>query len=431
MRQLSVLLIAGALVWAYLKYFPANEPQAVEPTNGAAGGGVTQTADLPAPEITDPEPAEENRRPLPQTSNNRFAPASAASRNARAAVNELARALAHDDDGAFAGVLAEATRGIGENRARALDLFRIAVSGDVAGARAQADAGLLDELPARERALLEAALGAGQEPSVLLEPEGPLDRAMIMRLHAALAEFDALAGDSGAAARRFGRVLELEFDAPWAIDPVAAERWSEALRDVERRHRWDPRGDWPAIELVAEPGEGWIDLRKRAIAERPDLSISAGLIARANGASFEKSVRRGQKVRVPTDPVSVRIDVSSRWLLYMIGDEVVDSYEVGVGRPGEETLTGEFIAGTKQTEPVYWGISPPAPFGDPENPLGTRWIGWRIPGESSDTSYGLHGTWEPESIGHAASEGCVRMHNDEVEVLYDIIPSGAPIFVRD
>jgi lipoprotein-anchoring transpeptidase ErfK/SrfK len=36
--------------------------------------------------------------------------------------------------------------------------------------------------------------------------------------------------------------------------------------------------------------------------------------------------------------------------------------------------------------------------------------------------FGIHGTWDPDSIGTAASLGCVRMRNEEVEELYDFIP---------
>ena len=68
------------------------------------------------------------------------------------------------------------------------------------------------------------------------------------------------------------------------------------------------------------------------------------------------------------------------------------------------------------------------PFGDPRNPLGTRWIGWFEDGLR--TSYGFHGTQEPESVGNASSDGCVRFHNADVEVLFEILPEGASVVVR-
>jgi lipoprotein-anchoring transpeptidase ErfK/SrfK len=53
------------------------------------------------------------------------------------------------------------------------------------------------------------------------------------------------------------------------------------------------------------------------------------------------------------------------------------------------------------------------PGSTPENPLGTRWIGFWTDGENS---IGFHGTPNPESVGKAVSHGCVRMYN-EAEVV--------------
>ena len=45
-------------------------------------------------------------------------------------------------------------------------------------------------------------------------------------------------------------------------------------------------------------------------------------------------------------------------------------------------------------------------------------------------SYGIHGTWEPEGVGERVSQGCVRMRNEDVEVLYDLLPKGARVTVQ-
>jgi len=66
----------------------------------------------------------------------------------------------------------------------------------------------------------------------------------------------------------------------------------------------------------------------------------------------------------------------------------------------------------------------PVPFGDPENPLGTRWIAW-----DGSNSLGYHGTSEEDRIGEAASDGCIRLRNQDVEVLFEILPKGSPISV--
>ena len=71
----------------------------------------------------------------------------------------------------------------------------------------------------------------------------------------------------------------------------------------------------------------------------------------------------------------------------------------------------------------------PVPFGDPQNPLGTRWIAWFSP-DGKKTSLGFHGTNEPESMGKMVSEGCVRMRNNDVEVLFEVVPRDSTVIVR-
>jgi len=46
-------------------------------------------------------------------------------------------------------------------------------------------------------------------------------------------------------------------------------------------------------------------------------------------------------------------------------------------------------------------------------------------------AYGIHGTIEPKSIGTQASEGCIRMLNEEVEELYSIVPVGTKVIIED
>ena len=74
-------------------------------------------------------------------------------------------------------------------------------------------------------------------------------------------------------------------------------------------------------------------------------------------------------------------------------------------------------------------------FKEIENILGTHWLALTPVGDTDPATigYGIHGTWDDDSIGTAASSGCIRMHNDEVNELYDAIPnpggSCPPVFV--
>ena len=43
--------------------------------------------------------------------------------------------------------------------------------------------------------------------------------------------------------------------------------------------------------------------------------------------------------------------------------------------------------------------------------------------------YGIHGTNAPESIGRSVSHGCVRLKNEDIEKLYDMVPVGTPVYI--
>ena len=92
---------------------------------------------------------------------------------------------------------------------------------------------------------------------------------------------------------------------------------------------------------------------------------------------------------------------------------------------GEQT--GELIVEVKQENPDWYSQGRRVPFGDPENVLGTRWMGFEdSPGAMG---YGIHGTDAPESIGKDESMGCVRMRNHEVEELFEVVPRGTVVSI--
>lgn len=104
----------------------------------------------------------------------------------------------------------------------------------------------------------------------------------------------------------------------------------------------------------------------------------------------------------------------------------IKSYPIGVGHIVSPTNLGRTTIVNKVAHPTYYppnwytqGLQPIPP--GPENPVGTRWLGLGWPG------YGIHGTNAPHSIGTAASSGCIRMHNHDVEELAEIVSVGTPV----
>ena len=56
-----------------------------------------------------------------------------------------------------------------------------------------------------------------------------------------------------------------------------------------------------------------------------------------------------------------------------------------------------------------------------------RWLGLNV----RWGSYGIHGTTNQNSIGRAASHGCIRMYNKDIRELYDIVSLGTPVIIRN
>ena len=135
---------------------------------------------------------------------------------------------------------------------------------------------------------------------------------------------------------------------------------------------------------------------------------------------------------------SIVVDTSDRFLYYVEGDGWATRYGVGVGEQGL-TLKGRASIGRKAEWPSwmptaammkrkprlsqYAGGVP----GGPDNPLGARAL--YLYRDGRDTMFRLHGTNEPWTIGHAVSNGCIRMVNDDVIDLYDRTPLETSVLI--
>ncbi|MDI4643945.1 L,D-transpeptidase [Cohnella hashimotonis] len=104
------------------------------------------------------------------------------------------------------------------------------------------------------------------------------------------------------------------------------------------------------------------------------------------------------------------VDLSDRMLYLLQEDTVVNGYPVGIGRMVTQTPTGEYRIVNKQAQPG--------------GPFGAFWMGLSKP------HYGIHGTNDPASIGHYVSHGCIRMYNEDVLALSQIVPIGTRVTIR-
>jgi hypothetical protein len=250
---------------------------------------------------------------------------------------------------------------------------------------------------------------------------------MGLSLSAHRAESAARAGRYREAAELWSDVLLAGTEMPWTTERPVITAWVGALTETQAHHRLDPRGTWPSLEVTVEPGDNLTFIRKRLVAEHPELLICTGQMERIN--RLGRYIQPGEVLRVPTDRARVIVDLGERVLLYLLGDEVAAAWAVGIGQDGEGTPVGVFEVGEKERNPSWFPKGEAmVPFGHQDNPLGTRWIAWYSGGRK--TGYGIHGTNDPEGVGGRVSRGCVRMHDGEVELLFDLLPLGAEITVR-
>lgn len=167
------------------------------------------------------------------------------------------------------------------------------------------------------------------------------------------------------------------------------------------------------VEYVVQPGDTLAALAKR-------YGTTVELIRKGNNLSGSV-IRVGDRLRILTGAFSIEVSKSGNDLALFLNDRFFKRYRVGTGAYGK-TPVGDFKITDKIPQPTWWRPDGrEIPYGDPENLLGTHWLALDVRG------YGIHGTWEPETIGHAASAGCVRMLNDEVEELFTLVPVGTPV----
>jgi len=99
---------------------------------------------------------------------------------------------------------------------------------------------------------------------------------------------------------------------------------------------------------------------------------------------------------------------------------LVKIYPIAVGKHTTPSPNGSFHIASRVVRPTWYQPGKVVPAG-PANPLGTRWMGLGYKG------YGIHGTNRPKSIGKAASHGCIRMRNQDVEDLFERVEVGDPV----
>jgi lipoprotein-anchoring transpeptidase ErfK/SrfK len=159
----------------------------------------------------------------------------------------------------------------------------------------------------------------------------------------------------------------------------------------------------PLVLQVVEDRGGWLAVRAPT---RPNGFVGW---VRADGMSFT------------TSDVRILVDVGDRTVSVFRGEELLGTFPGAVGRPATPTPLGTFyvaeVHDLRGQHAVY----------------GTFALGLSAFSETLSTFNGgdaqtaIHGTWADDSVGRVVSNGCVRLHNADVEWLASVAPVGTPV----
>lgn len=152
-----------------------------------------------------------------------------------------------------------------------------------------------------------------------------------------------------------------------------------------------------------------------------EFHTTVELVKASNGLTSDW-IRPDQRLKVVKANFSVVVDKSQNSLTLKNGEEVLKVYRCSTG-VGGITPVGSFRVVNRIIDPPWFTPQGVLPSGDPRNVLGSRWLGFDIPG------YGIHGTTDPESIGKPVTQGCVRLANSDVEELFTLLPEGTPVTI--
>ena len=168
------------------------------------------------------------------------------------------------------------------------------------------------------------------------------------------------------------------------------------------------------------------------IAGRRELATHWKLIARVNKISDPSKIRLGQSLKLVRGPFHAIVDKSDHRIDIFHGSPAdpsswlyIRSFDVGLGE-SDGTPVGEFVVSANKLENPGW-VNPRDAReryepNDPKNPIGEFWIGLTGQGEASAyTSYGIHGTIDPDSIGGDESMGCVRLANGDIDIVFELL----------
>lgn len=161
----------------------------------------------------------------------------------------------------------------------------------------------------------------------------------------------------------------------------------------------------------------------------------------ANPSVNSKPLVAGQVLTLPTkhlppsgQNLGITINLGDLRLYFRDDKNQITSWPIGIGRRGKDTPIGSFVVSEKRKKPSWRPTAehrlenpklPEVVAPGPSNPLGQYAI--RI----GSTTFGIHGTNNPTSVGRYVSRGCIRLYDPHIEELFHLVTVGTPIQIVD
>lgn len=195
-----------------------------------------------------------------------------------------------------------------------------------------------------------------------------------------------------------------------------------------KRVLFNSSGTWKSRHVRVKRGQSLVGIASSAI-RNWKIPMSPGLLQLINGIPSPKSLRAGQKLRVPTERMHVVVEKSTFSMKVYLGNVLVRLYEVGLGE-NDSTPETVFTVTERQLDLPWTNPRTGETFAarHPKNLVGRHFI--KIEDGGTNERYGIHGTKDQSSIGKNSSMGCIRLRQNDIEDVFSYIPTDTKVAIR-
>lgn len=229
-----------------------------------------------------------------------------------------------------------------------------------------------------------------------------------------------------------GEAMDENLPARITYSPAAVHAFVNRVSRKVARKAKDASLEYSGSGITPVNGKDGLAVDKSALQRNVESLLDGGAGSRTLDVPVHRTKPAVTRASLAKKyPTVITIDRSAFKLHLFKGLKEVKTYSIAVGASGYDTPTGLYNIQDKTVDPTWhvpnkaWAGSlagTTVPGGSPENPLKARWMGIY-------NGAGIHGTAEDDSIGSAASHGCIRMHVPDVIDLYDRVDVGNPVYI--